>query len=278
MSHDIDSLTFAEEIARPSGPGLARAALLFAREIAYPELEPARYLGRLAGWAEAAAARCPQWDSVPMRANRLAQLLFDEFGLQGNQEDYYDPRNSYLNEVIDRRLGLPISLSVIFLEVAGRIDLPAEGIALPGHFIVAVRGENKRTFVDPFHGGVQLSMDDLQELLHDVTGYVGSVRPEWLAPVSAETILARMLFNVRGVYVEQQDWFHARAVVDRLRILQPRNSEHIRDLGFLHYRLGALRSAAGCLEEYLARSPSAADASQIRASLNDLLAQLARLN
>jgi regulator of sirC expression with transglutaminase-like and TPR domain len=278
MSQDIDSLTFAEEIARPTGPGLARAALLFARDIAYPELRPSYYLARIAGWAEAAAARCPRWDSAQVRANRLAQLLFDEFGLRGNQEDYHHPRNSYLNEVMDRRLGLPITLAAIFLEVAARIDLPAEGVGLPGHFIVAVRGESRRTFIDPFHGGVQLNMDDLHELVHDVTGYAGSIRPEWLAPVSADAILARMLFNLQSVYVEKEEWSHALAVVEHLRVLHPRASGHVRDLGLLYYRLGSFRSAATCLEEYLARSPDAADASQVRPMLNDLLARLSRLN
>jgi regulator of sirC expression with transglutaminase-like and TPR domain len=278
MEKDIDSLTFAEEIARSSGPGLARATLLFAREIAYSDLRPSCYLARIAGWAEAAAARCPSWDSAQARANRLAQLLFDEFGLRGNQDDYYDPRNSYLNEVIDRRLGLPISLSVIFLEVAALIDLPAEGVGLPGCFIVAVRGESRRTFLDPFHGGVQLNMNDLHELVHDVTGYAGSIRPEWLAPVSADAILARMLFNLQSVYVEKEEWSHALAVVEHLRVLHPRASGHVRDLGLLYYRLGSFRSAATCLEEYLARSPDAADASQVRPMLNDLLARLSRLN
>jgi regulator of sirC expression with transglutaminase-like and TPR domain len=278
MEPDPDHLTFAEEISRPAGPRLVRAALLFAREIAYPDLRLSPYLARIDGWVEAAADRCPRWDPVPLRANRLSQLLFDEYGLRGNQEDYYDPRNSYLNEVIDRRLGLPISLAVLFLEIAGRIDLPAEGIGLPGHFIVAVRAENKRTFLDPFHGGVQLNMDELHELLHDVTGYVGSIRPEWLAPVPGDSILARMLHNLRGAYVEREEWPLARAVVEHLRTLQPRVPEHVRDLGLLHYREGSLRAAAGCLEEYLARSPAAPDASQIRASLNDLLARLARLN
>jgi len=278
MEKDIDSLTFAEEIARPTGPGLARAALLFARDIAYPELKPSYYLARIAGWAEAAEARCPRWDSVQVRASRLAQLLFDEFALRGNQEDYHDPRNSYLNEVIDRRLGLPISLSAIFLEVAASIDLPAEGVGLPGHFIVAVRGESRRTFLDPFHGGVQLNMDDLHELVHDVTGYAGSIRPEWLAPVSMDAILARMLLNLQSVYVEKEQWSHALAVVEHLRVLHPRAAEHVRDLGLLYYRLGSLRSAATCLEEYLARSPDAADAGQVRPMLNDLLARLARLN
>jgi regulator of sirC expression with transglutaminase-like and TPR domain len=278
MDNDIDSLTFAQEIARPSGPGLARAALLFAREVAYSDLRPSSYLARIAGWAEAAAARCPPWDSAPVRANRLAQLLFDEFGLRGNQEDYYDPRNSYLNEVIDRRLGLPISLSLIFLEVAARIDLPAEGVGLPGHFIVAVRGEGGRTFIDPFHGGVQLNMDDLHELVHDVTGYAGSIRPEWLAPVSTDAMLARMLHNLQHAYVERAEWSHALTVVELMRVLHPRAAEHVRDLGYLHYRLGALRMAATCLQEYLARSPDAADASQVRSTLDDLLVRLARLN
>jgi regulator of sirC expression with transglutaminase-like and TPR domain len=278
VSEDVDALTFEQELAQPEGPGLVRAALLFAREIAYADLRPSSYLARMVGWAEAAAARCPLSDSAPARANRLAQLLFDEFGLRGNQDDFYDPRNSYLNEVIDRRLGLPISLSALFLEIAARIDLPAEGVGLPGHFIVAVREEARRTFVDPFHGGVQLSLDDLQELVHDVTGYAGSLRPEWLAPVSTEAILARMLFNLRGAYVEQEDWSHALTVVEHLRLLQPRAPEHVRDLGLLHYRGGSLRAAADCLEEYLARNPSAPDAGEIRASLNDLLARLARLN
>ena len=181
----------------------------------------AEYLRRLGDWADAARWRMPATGSPLARAAGLAAFLFEDVGLRGNQDNYYDPRNSFLNEVIDRRLGLPITLSAIFLEVAERVGLDAEGIGLPGHFLVAVRDGGMRHFLDPFHGGAWLTREELDDLIGAAGGGHRRLLREWLAPMSPDAILARMLLNLRGVYVQNEDWRQALAVVERLRFLQP---------------------------------------------------------
>ncbi len=277
MAQDIEDLTFAAEI-RGAEPGLARANLLLAREIAYPRLRLAPCLTQLDAWADAARDRMPRSESPLGRAVRLARYLFDEVGLTGNTEEYDDPRNSYLNEVMDRRTGLPIALSAIFLEVAGRIALPAEGIGLPGHFIVAVRDSGLQHFLDPFHGGMPLERADMAALVRRITGHEGNLRTEWLQPQPPRAILARMLFNLRGVYVQREAWPQALATLERLRLLQPAVPDHLRDIGLLRWRTGARRAAVEALESYLLAAPAAPDARQIQQSLNGLLVELARLN
>lgn len=278
MYDDLETATFASEVRGPQPPNIARAALLFARELHDPSLRISHYLRRLDDWADAARWRMPATGSPLARAAGLAAFLFEDIGLRGNQDDYYDPRNSYLNEVIERRLGLPITLSVLFLAVAERVGLEAEGIGLPGHFIVAVRDGGMRYFLDPFHGGAWLTREDLDDLVGEAGGVRGRLLRDWLAPMPPEAILARMLFNLRGVHVQNEDWRQALAVVERLRILQPASPEHVRDAGLLHYRNGSLRLAAGALQEYVTRAPSAPDTGTVRDTLHALLSQLARLN
>lgn len=275
---ELDQSCFENEVRGPRSPSLARAALLFAREIAYPDLRPSAFLTQLDDWAEAVRRRRTPDRSTAARAQQLARFLFDELGLRGNREDYDDPRNSYLNEVMTRGLGLPISLSVIFLEVAARLDIPADGIGLPGHFIVAVRLPEARRFLDPFNGGQAVTAQEAARLVRDTTGFAGPPRDEWFAPAQATAVLARMLVNLRQIYVQREAWPEAMAVVERLRILQPDADEHVRDLGLLHSQDGSLRQSARYLEEYLARRPTAPDAGMVRKSLSATLDQLARLN
>jgi regulator of sirC expression with transglutaminase-like and TPR domain len=278
MDDPIDRMTFASELRAPGGPGLARANLLIAREVAYPDLRPSRYLTQLDAWAAEASGQCARTASVAERAACVSQLLFGELDLRGNEEAYYDPRNSYLNEVMERRLGLPISLSAIYLEVAERIGLPAYGVGLPGHFVVAVADGEVRHLLDPFHGGAPLTREDAAALVRSVTGYSGPFLSGWLSPVSTPQILARMLQNLRGAYVRQEAWGAAAAIVERLRLLQPQAPEHLRELGVLLQRAGALRRAAEYLEEYLLLAPDAPDAESVRQTLNAMIRQLARLN
>ncbi len=275
---DIDQRTFAEEVSGAQPIHLARAALLFARGIAYPDLRPSVYLERLERWAETARARSAADVSALARAMTLTRFLFDELGLLGNQEDYYDPRNSFLNDVIDRRRGLPISLSVIFLDLAQRIGLIAEGIGLPGHFVVAVRTPEARIFLDPFHGGMMLTMEDMVHLVGRATGYDGPLRPEWLISMEPDAILARMLLNLLGLYLHQEQWSLALATVEHLHTLHPDTPDYLRDLGLLYARTRALRRAVECLEEYLQRFPTAADADVIRQTVAVLVEQMARWN
>ncbi|MBI3362382.1 MAG: transglutaminase family protein [Chloroflexi bacterium] len=274
----VDRSNFRSEVRGPEPPGLARAALLFAREIAYPDLRPSIYLAQIDDWAEAVQRRLSPDDSISERVTRLTHFLFDDIGLRGNREDYADPRNSYLNEVMTRGLGLPISLSAIFLEVAQRIGLRAEGIGLPGHFIVAVHLQHSRRFLDPFNAGLTVNAEDAARLVSDTTGFAGSLQHEWFAPSPPDVIIARMLFNLRGAYVRREAWPQAIAVVEHLRILQTDTPDHLRDLGLLHFRNNSLRAGASFLEEYLVRHPAAQDAPSIRQNLAAVLEQLARLN
>jgi regulator of sirC expression with transglutaminase-like and TPR domain len=269
--------SFMSEVAR-SPIDVTRAAFIFAKEIAYPALDIARYLERLdqlaaSVWINISAVRTPA-----AQAKALAESLFGQIGFQGNQQNYTDPRNSYLNEVFDRRLGIPISLSVIYMAIADRLGIPAAGIGLPGHFIVKVPAENGPGFIDPFHAGRQLNLDDCARLVEQTVGYSGPLQDEWLEPIPAQAILTRMLNNLRGIYLQEQAWQLAQATIERLQILQPELVELQRDLGVIHHRSGSLRLAAYHYERYLQAAPDAPDAETIRIYMNAAVQRMARLN
>jgi regulator of sirC expression with transglutaminase-like and TPR domain len=269
--------SFMSEVAR-SPIDITKAAFIFAKEIAYPALDIARYLERLdqlaaSVWINISAVRTPA-----AQAKALAESLFGQIGFQGNQQNYTDPRNSYLNEVFDRRLGIPISLSVIYMAIADRLGIPAAGIGLPGHFIVKVPAENGPGFIDPFHAGRQLTLDDCARLVEQTVGYSGPLQDEWLEPIPAQAILTRMLNNLRGIYLQEQAWQLAQATVERLQILQPELVELQRDLGVIHHRSGSLRLAAYHYERYLQAAPDAPDAETIRIYMNAAVQRMARLN
>lgn len=274
---DVNASTFKREV-RQSDPDLARAALLYAREIAYPDLRPSHYIAQLDFWADAVQRHLSRTDTILTRVGHLADYMFGDLHFRGNTTNYLDARNSYLNEVMDRRLGLPITLSVIFMELGQRLGLPVEGVGLPGHFIVGVQAEAGRYFFDPFNGGVEVTDDDAARLVHDSIGHTGSLNPDWLNPTPPRAILARMLNNLRNTYIEQQAWDQAISVVEHLGQLQPDLPDHLRDLGLLHYRNQSPRRAFSLLEEYLTRAPNAPDAADIRARVSVMLDQYTKLN
>ncbi len=297
---EIDQTTFEAEV-QEAGEDLspACAGLLFAREIAYPRLRPSDYLIRLDELAAAARSFLAHHARPAARGLALADFLFHSGDFRGDygaggremggyetggretggrETRPYDPRNAYLNEVLDRRRGLPISLSVIYLEVGRRLGLPVEGVGLPGHFIVSVEGEDGPIYLDPFHSGNRLAEDDCARLVRSTSGYEGAFDRRWLWPTGPRDIVARMLNNLRNFYVLVEDWPLAVKVVERLRELQPHAAAHLRDLGLLHYRAGALRTATQFLEAYLAQQPDASDFDTVRQSRDLLLEHLARLN
>jgi regulator of sirC expression with transglutaminase-like and TPR domain len=274
---DLDQTTFAEEVSGDALASAARANLLFAREIAYPDLRPSVYLRELDDWAEA-AARIIEGEEDATRARSLAEFLFQQQGFHGNRAEYGDPRNSYLNDVLARRTGLPITLSAIFLHLGQQLGLPVYGVGMPGHFIVGVTTEQAALYLDPFNGGAPLNRERCLELVQQSTGYQGRLDLRWLAPTPPRDIVARMLNNLRNVYSRAEDWPHALSVIERLRELQPAEAAHARDLGMVLYRTGALRRAAESLTEYLALAPTAKDADQVRQSRNLLWDELARRN
>jgi regulator of sirC expression with transglutaminase-like and TPR domain len=279
VSDHIDQTTFQAEI-ESAGAALSpvRANLLFAREIQYPDLRPSDYLVRLEQLAAEAGRVVPTTSNIAKRSLALASYLFDTLGFQGNREHYGDPRNSYLNDVLDRRTGIPISLSMLYVSIGERLGLPVKGVGMPGHFIVGVGDGEARLFLDSFNGGLVLSEAECAERVRMATGFAGPFNRDWLAPTLPRDIVARMLNNLRGVYIEMENWPLAIRVGICLRQLQPDEPGHVRDLGLLYYRDGALNEAVHHLNLYLALTPNAPDAEDVRTSRNLMMDHLARLN
>ncbi len=209
---------FAQLVSGPEEElDLAEAALLIAQE-EHPELDVAAYLRRLDGLAAAVRARLPEAPEPTDIIHSLNIQLFGEEGLAGNESEYYDPRNSFLNEVLDRKRGIPITLSVIYLEVGRRLGLPLAGVGFPGHFLVKYSGADGELVLDPFAGGVTLSREELAQKLRrmygDANPFLAQI-PQLLAPASKKEILLRMLHNLKGIYLQQNDFTRALAAIDR---------------------------------------------------------------
>jgi len=268
---------FSALVARPDAQiDLAHAALLIATE-EYPELDVAAYRARLDAMGQTLGDRLAAAGPLE-RVQKNSRYLFQEEGFRGNTEDYYDPRNSFLNEVLDRRTGIPISLSTIYIEVARRAGLVVEGVGLPGHFIVRVASGEADFLVDPYHGGALLSHDDCQKRLDRVYG--GRVRMElaMLACCSRRQILARMLRNLKAIYAKAEDGPRALAVVDLLLRVQPESLEDLRDRGLLHASLDCYAAAVRDLETYLEKAPGAPEAQSILERIAHLRLLASRLN
>jgi regulator of sirC expression with transglutaminase-like and TPR domain len=264
-------------VARPDAEvDLAEASLLIAGE-EYPDLEPGRYLARLDEMA-AALGRGAGDARTEEAVAALNRLLFEQEGFHGNTEDYYDPRNSFLNDVLDRRIGIPISLCTVYMEVGRRAGLSVEGVGLPGHFVVRLSSSPAPVLVDPFHGGAVLTLEDCQRRLDRI--YAGRLRlaPNMLAACGRKSILSRMLRNLKGIYVKAGDYVRALRAVEMLRSLDPESVDELRDRGVLYAALDCFAAAAADLEGYLALRPQCAEAPQLAAKAAELRARAARLN
>jgi regulator of sirC expression with transglutaminase-like and TPR domain len=267
---------FAALVADAETVDLAEAALLIARDDR-PELDPRPYLATLDAWGARVRDRLTPPFSAPSAARALREVLFDEKGLRGNADDYYDPRNSFLNEVLDRRTGIPISLSAVYMEVGRRAGILVEGLGLPGHFIVRVGG-TPGVLLDPFFGGTELSEEQCQDRLDRVFGRKARVDAALLAACDTRTILARMLRNLKIIYGKRDDLTRAVRVCDRLLELDPGQAEERRDRGLLYGALGCYGLAADDLETYVRQAPRADDAAEVAARAAELRRLAARLN
>ena len=259
---------FAALLERDPVP-LDEAALAIAEE-EYPHLDLEEYLVRLDGLGERVRTYAPS----PLRSasvlNALRRVLHEEEGLRGNEQDYYDPRNSFLNEVLDRKLGIPISLSVVWIEVARRAGLPLQGVGFPGHFLAKYASPSgAEVYVDAFNGGEMLSAEECVARYRARTGGRDLDR-RYLAGVAPRQILARMLQNLKRVYVERRDDVRTYAVLDRILLLSPGQIDAVRDRGLVAARLGGGPAAVKDLETYLAQAPSAPDAVDVRKVLGVL--------
>ncbi len=262
-------------LARRTVP-LAEAALAIAAE-EYPALDAARCLGQLGELAEEVKARLPARRDGATMLRALRAVLFEEHRFRGNDEAYYDPRNSFLNEVLERRLGIPISLGVVYIEVAARAGLTLHGVGFPGHFLVKYVAGSREAFIDPYHGGEILSADECVARFH-ARAPGRPLEPRYLEAVSVRQILARMLHNLKKIYVEKNDDVRALWVTDRLVLLAPDDPAERRDRGLVEARLGGQSAALSDLEAYLAAAPAAADADEVRALCEQLRGRATFLN
>ena len=268
---------FASEASRPEGAiDLARAALLVGAEEEPRRSDVERCLALLDEMGEEARARAAA--SGGSRVEALNRYLFGELGFVGNEADYYDPRNSMLHQVLDRRTGIPITLSVVYIEVGRRAGLSVEGLGLPGHFIVRAReGEGEGVLVDPFNGR-QTDRDECRARLDLIYEGKLSLEDAHLRPVGARSILLRMLGNLKAVYARAQLFRRARAAVERILLLAPHDPEERRDRGVLLAQLGRLPEAIAETQGYLNLAPDAPDADAVREQLNKMRVRLAMLN
>lgn len=264
---------------------LARACLMIARD-AYPELELAHYIGEIERFGLRLRARLPQGGGIEEKVIALNEFFFGELAFEGNVDAYYDPRNSYLNEVIDRRTGIPISLSILYMELGRRIGLPLEGVSFPGHFLVRLRLRGGILVLDPFAGGTPQTEDELRTRLLRVVpqSATGGLPVEalpldpFLEPATHRQILARLLRNLKGIYRDADEPVRLLEVLNRVLVVTPDANADLRDRGLIYRRLECWQPALADLATYLEREPDAQDAEDMRVAVMALRAQCARMN
>jgi regulator of sirC expression with transglutaminase-like and TPR domain len=261
---------FAEAVGVPEPHiDLARAALLVAAE-EYGSLSPDPYLRRLDELAERVRDRL--WDETApvVVLQEVGRVLFEDEGFRGNRLEYYDPRNSFLNDVIDRRIGIPITLSIVYLEVGWRLGLPLHGVNFPGHFLVRYAGEAMQLLVDPFQSGMVRFEDEAQDLLDHVYGGSVQMQPDFLRVADRCDILVRLLSNLKGNYLNKRDDERALAAIERILLVRPHSADDERDRGMVLTRLGREREAACALNRYLELMPDAPDSARVRMLLEQM--------
>lgn len=268
MEFSLPRQHFYQSIHQPDNQiNLAQSALYIAQE-EFPNLDPNEYLNALDAMAAEVLERLPK-QRYPLRViQALNHYLFEDLGFSGNRDNYYDPFNSFLNQVIDRRTGIPITLSLVYLEIAQRIDFPMVGIGMPGHFLIRPNFEDAGIYVDVFNQGEVLFPADCETRLAEVFGQSVPLKPEFLAAVTPQQFLARILTNLKAIYLNTKDLGRAVGVVERILLLFPDALMEQRDRGLLYYQLERWAEARRDLENYLEHLPTAQDAGIIRQLLD----------
>ena len=246
---------------------LAEAALWIAAE-EQPGLDPALWLARLNAMADGVRPCLEGVCDPQARVSRLASFLHEEVGLRGNEEDYYDPRNSLLNEVLARGLGIPITLALVYMEVGRRVDVPLQGVGFPGHFLLR-HAHHGRLLFDPFDDGRPLSEGDCRAMLERLSGGTLPFDPRLLKPASPRQILVRMLNNLWRIYLHRGDFLRTLGALDRVLLLDADDVGARRDRGLLSLRWGDPTRGIEDLEHYLVLEPEAPD----QASVESLIGQ-----
>ena len=253
---------------------LDRSALALAAT-EYPDLDIGQELASMDSLAAGAARRLGDRRDPLFCLNALSEFLFDEIGFRGNEEEYYDPRNSYLNDVLARRLGIPITLALVYVETGRRLGVPLSGIGLPGHLVVGHR-ELDGLFADPFNGGILLTEQECAQRIEQVNWGQVPWDPRYLAPLSNRALIARMVRNLKGAYLGRNDYAKALRMIDWLLEAQPQASVELRDRGIVKYRMGDYPMALQDLERYLASTEPAGDSEAVRTLIARIQARIAR--
>jgi regulator of sirC expression with transglutaminase-like and TPR domain len=261
---------FYLEINQPDHKiNVAKAALLYAKD-EYPNLEIGDYLNRLETMARQIKKRLPE-TSYPLKVIKtINQYLFEQLGFQGNKDDYYDTRNSYLNQVIDRRIGIPITLSVVYLEIAKRLNFPMVGIGMPGHFMIRPDFEDVGIFVDVFNQGEILFKEDCEAKLKEIYKQNIELEPHFIEPVSNQQLLGRMLTNLKYIYLNRQEYGKMLRIIESILLIFPNHPIEIRDRGLLYYQIEEWQKASHDLQLYLKILPTAQDGDAIRQLLQKI--------
>ena len=258
-----------DDLAALAGPevsdeniDLTRAALIIART-EYPDLNVECYVSRIDKLAERVEALMT--DLHPARTiAALNRVLFDDLGMRGNREDYYNPQNSFLNDVLDHGVGIPITLSVVYMEVARRVGFALAGVGMPGHFLLKHHGKEGEILIDCFNRGDILSRKDCQNRLDEIYSGEMTLRPEFLHPIHRRQILTRMLNNLKTVYLSTRNFRRALPIADLILVIYPHSSDDLKQRALLRYSMALHKLASEDLEEYLKISPTASDADEIR--------------
>lgn len=264
-----------------SGPDdrvdLACAVLEIARDD-YPDLDVAGYLRRIDQIAVHVMERLGSEKTVYHRIAALNSVMFEEHGFHGNRRNYYDPKNSFLNEVIERKMGIPISLSVLYMEVAQRTGLPLYGVSFPGHFLVKYSDDRERIVIDPFNAGEVKSRESLGQLLESLYGGKVTLVDDFLEPVTKKQIIRRMLNNLKMIYLQEKNFLKILAVLQRLVVLDPSSAEDTRDRGSVYLKLECFQYALADFESYLGLVPYAKDADAVREEIVTLRKQVQQIH
>lgn len=271
MEFSIARQRFFQEVRQDDeNISLEKAALYIAQE-EYPDLEIDKYLIEIDRMAAEVKTRLPEAPYPLKIIQTINRYLYEELGFAGNSEDYYDPCNSFLNDVIDRRTGIPISLALLYLAIAERIEFPMVGIGMPGHFLIrpAVNDEMD-IFVDAFHDGEILFPQDCQERLNQLAGQPVEMRPQFLEAVAPKQFLARMLTNLKGIYLNQGKIDKCLSMIERILILFPEAAYELRDRGIIYFQTHRWIEARQDLENYLDQVPTANDRDLIQQLLDQI--------
>ena len=256
---------------------LARGVLLIAKE-EYPDLNVEHYVDRLSELAREAEPIVNAGNDTVEKVQLLSHFLFEQKGFEGNRDAYSDPRNSFLNDVIERRLGIPISLSVLYLEVGRRLGLNLYGVSFPTHFLVKAVDERGELLIDPFSGGIILTLEQVKARLAEIYRQPVELHPAMLKSAGARQILVRMLRNLKGIYSGASDWERSLSALDRILMLDPRAVEELAERGQVYERLECFKAALDDFQSFLSLAPEHPAADVAREAVLRLVRQVSLIN